>query len=120
MTARRVLGALAASVLVLTAPSAASTAASAASAVSTARAVSDARTESTVSDATASACNPKASSLRPSGPPQVIAGSFMAKIRARGFLIAGVDQSTYHFGYLNPLDGNIEGCLLYTSDAADE
>lgn len=33
----------------------------------------------------------------------------MAKIRARGFLIAGVDQSTFHFGYLNPLDGKIEG-----------
>jgi polar amino acid transport system substrate-binding protein len=57
----------------------------------------------------AAACNPKASSLRPSGPPQVTSGSFMAKIRARGFLIAGVDQSTYHFGFLNPLDGKIEG-----------
>jgi polar amino acid transport system substrate-binding protein len=33
----------------------------------------------------------------------------MAKIRARGYLIAGVDQSTYHFGYLNPLDAKIEG-----------
>jgi polar amino acid transport system substrate-binding protein len=33
----------------------------------------------------------------------------MAKIRARGYLIAGVDQSTYRFGYLNPLDGKIEG-----------
>ncbi len=59
--------------------------------------------------AAASACNPKASSLRPSGPPQVTSGSFMAKIRARGFLIAGVDQSTYHFGFLNPLSGQIEG-----------
>jgi len=57
----------------------------------------------------ASACDPKASSLRPSGQPQVTSGSFMAKIRARGFLIAGVDQSTYHFGFLNPLDGKIEG-----------
>ena len=36
-------------------------------------------------------------------------GSFMAKIRARGYLIAGVDQSTYHFGFLNPLNGKIEG-----------
>ena len=36
-------------------------------------------------------------------------GSFMAKIRARGYLIAGVDQSTYHFGFLNPLTGQIEG-----------
>ena len=33
----------------------------------------------------------------------------MAKIRARGFLIAGVDQSTYHFGFLSPLTGKIEG-----------
>ena len=54
-------------------------------------------------------CDPTASSLRPSGPPQVTPGSFMAKIRARGYLIAGVDQSTYHFGFLNPLTGQIEG-----------
>jgi polar amino acid transport system substrate-binding protein len=59
--------------------------------------------------AAANSCDPKASSLRPSGPPQVTAGSFMAKIRARGYLIAGVDQSTYHFGFLNPLSGQIEG-----------
>ena len=62
-----------------------------------------------VSAPAASTCDPKASSLRPSGPPQVTAGSFMAKIRARGYLIAGVDQSTYHFGFLNPLSGQIEG-----------
>ena len=55
------------------------------------------------------ACNPIASSLRPAGPPQVTPGSFMATIRARGYLIAGVSQSTYHFGFLNPLDGKIEG-----------
>ncbi len=59
--------------------------------------------------ASAPSCNPAASSLSPSGPPQVTAGSFMAKIRARGYLIAGVDQSTYHFGFLNPLNGQIEG-----------
>jgi polar amino acid transport system substrate-binding protein len=53
-------------------------------------------------------CDPTAS-LRPSGPPRVIPGSFMARIRARGYLIAGVDQSTYHFGYLNPRNGKIEG-----------
>jgi polar amino acid transport system substrate-binding protein len=57
----------------------------------------------------AASCNPKASSLAPSGSPQVTQGSFMAKIRARGYLIAGVDQSTYHFGFLNPLNGRIEG-----------
>jgi polar amino acid transport system substrate-binding protein len=59
--------------------------------------------------AAATACNPKAASLAPNGAPQVTTGSFMAKIRARGYLIAGVDQSTYHFGYLNPLDNAIEG-----------
>jgi len=53
-------------------------------------------------------CDPTAS-LRPHGPPTVIPGSYMASIRARGYLIAGVDQSTYHFGYLNPFDGQIEG-----------
>ena len=57
----------------------------------------------------ASTCDPKASSLRPAGPPQVTPGTFMAKIRARGYLVAGVDQSTYHFGFLNPLNGQIEG-----------
>jgi polar amino acid transport system substrate-binding protein len=67
------------------------------------------RTASAAGQVSAGACNPKASSLRPSGPPQVTPGSFMAKIRARGFLIAGVDQNTYHFGFLNPLDGQIEG-----------
>jgi polar amino acid transport system substrate-binding protein len=59
--------------------------------------------------AAAPSCDPKASSLRPPGSPQVTSGSFMAKIRARGHLIAGVDQSTYHFGFLNPLNGQIEG-----------
>ena len=33
----------------------------------------------------------------------------MARIRARGYLIAGVDQNTYHFGYLDPLNSKIEG-----------
>jgi polar amino acid transport system substrate-binding protein len=59
--------------------------------------------------APAASCNPKASSIRPSGPPQVTGGSFMARIKARGSLIVGVDQSTYHFGFLNPLDKQIEG-----------
>ena len=54
------------------------------------------------------ACDPTAS-LRPAGPPQVTPGSFMARIRARGYLIAGVDQNSYHFGYLSPLTGKIEG-----------
>ncbi len=67
------------------------------------------RTGSTVRTASAASCNPKASSLSPSGPPQVTAGSFMAKIRARGYLIAGVDQNTYHFGFLSPFTGQVEG-----------
>ena len=57
----------------------------------------------------APSCNPKASSIRPSGAPQVTSGSYMATIKARGYLIAGVDQSTYHFGFLNPLNKQIEG-----------
>ncbi len=62
-----------------------------------------------VASSAAPSCNQKASSIRPSGPPRVTAGSFMATIKARGYLIAGVDQSTYHFGFLNPLDKQIEG-----------
>jgi polar amino acid transport system substrate-binding protein len=54
-------------------------------------------------------CDPDAS-LRPgAGGPQVTAGSDMARIRARGYLIAGVSESEYHLGYLNPLTGQIEG-----------
>jgi polar amino acid transport system substrate-binding protein len=55
-------------------------------------------------------CDPAASSLAPlPGPPQVTPGSFMAKIKARGYLIAGVDANTYHFEYYNPGDGSFEG-----------
>jgi polar amino acid transport system substrate-binding protein len=57
----------------------------------------------------APSCNPVASSLRPAGPPRVTPGSFMARIRARGYLIAGVSQSTYPFGFYNPLNGKTEG-----------
>ena len=67
------------------------------------------RAASAVGHASVAACNPDASSLRPSGPPQVTSGSFMAKIRARGYLIAGVDQNTYDFGFRNPFNGQIEG-----------
>ena len=56
----------------------------------------------------AAACNPEAS-LRPLGPPTVTSRSFMATIRRRGYLIAGVDQNAYHFGYLNPFNGQIQG-----------
>jgi polar amino acid transport system substrate-binding protein len=36
-------------------------------------------------------------------------GSFMARIRRRGWLIAGVDQNTLLFGYLRPSTARIEG-----------
>jgi polar amino acid transport system substrate-binding protein len=48
-------------------------------------------------------------SLRPSGPPQVTPGSFMAKIRARGYLVAGVDPTRYDFSDLNPVTGKMQG-----------
>jgi polar amino acid transport system substrate-binding protein len=68
------------------------------------------RAASAVGHGSVAACNPYASSLRPPpGPPQVTSGSFMAKIRARGYLIAGVDQNTYDFGFRNPANGQIEG-----------
>ena len=72
-------------------------------------AIHEATAVKAVSAPAAETCDPTASSLRPSGPPQVTSGSFMAKIRARGYLIAGVDQSTYRFGFLNPLNNQIEG-----------
>jgi polar amino acid transport system substrate-binding protein len=37
------------------------------------------------------------------------AGSFMAAIYARGHLVVGVDQTTFHFGYFNPANAKIEG-----------
>ncbi|WP_034289373.1 glutamate ABC transporter substrate-binding protein [Amycolatopsis benzoatilytica] len=51
-------------------------------------------------------CNPLASlapaGLDPSGPT-------LAKIKERGKLIAGVDQTTYLFGFRNPKTGKLEG-----------
>lgn len=55
------------------------------------------------------ACNPAASLRPPAGPPTVTPGSFMATIRKRGYLKVGVSLNTYHMGYLNPSDGQIEG-----------
>ena len=78
-------------------------------AIQAGQATKTAQAAKAVSAPAAAACDPTASSLRPSGPPQVTPGSFMAKIRSRGHLIAGVDQSTYHFGFFNPLSNQIEG-----------
>ncbi|MGZ4216508.1 MAG: glutamate ABC transporter substrate-binding protein [Solirubrobacteraceae bacterium] len=36
-------------------------------------------------------------------------GSFMAKIKRRGYLLAGVNTGFLGFGYLNPFTGHIEG-----------
>ncbi|TNC22853.1 glutamate ABC transporter substrate-binding protein [Amycolatopsis alkalitolerans] len=46
-------------------------------------------------------------SLAPS--PGIPSGSTMADIRRRGRLIAGVDQTTYLFGFFNPANGQLEG-----------
>ncbi|HEY3980511.1 MAG TPA: glutamate ABC transporter substrate-binding protein [Streptosporangiaceae bacterium] len=54
-------------------------------------------------------CHPEASLRPPAGAPRLTAGSDMARIRARGYLIAGVSESEYHQGYLNPLTGQTEG-----------
>lgn len=61
----------------------------------------------------APACNPYASSRRPTGalppPGRMPVGSTMAKILAHGTLRVGVDQNTYKFGYRDPASGQIVG-----------
>jgi polar amino acid transport system substrate-binding protein len=58
-------------------------------------------------------CGQVTASLRPPAamptPTRMPAGSFMARIQRRGYLIAGVDQNTLLFAYFNPLDGQLEG-----------
>lgn len=51
-------------------------------------------------------CDPTAS-LSPAG--ASTSSPSVAKIKARGKLIAGVDQTTYLFGFRNPKTGNLEG-----------
>jgi polar amino acid transport system substrate-binding protein len=53
-------------------------------------------------------CNATAS-LAPAGGTAIPAGSTMDKIRQRGKLIVGVDQTTFLFGFRNPTTGNLEG-----------
>ena len=50
---------------------------------------------------------PDATNLVPGG--ALPSGSYMAKIRARGRLIAGVSADTLLFGFRNPFSGNLEG-----------
>ena len=64
-------------------------------------------------NAQGAACSEVKESLRPEGPvppPGAMpAGSTMARIAARGRLIAGVDQGKYLVGYRNPITGRLEG-----------
>jgi polar amino acid transport system substrate-binding protein len=63
--------------------------------------------------ATGANCGDPTRSLRPPAqlppPGNMPAGSTMQKIEQRGFLIAGVDQNTYLFGYRNPQNNTLEG-----------
>jgi polar amino acid transport system substrate-binding protein len=67
---------------------------------------------STSAAATNNSCNAVAS-LRPSAPlpapGKMPAGSFMAKIEQAGHLTAGVDQSTFLWGYRDPQSGQLTG-----------
>jgi polar amino acid transport system substrate-binding protein len=58
-------------------------------------------------------CANKTASLRPPAtmpaPGAMPPGSFMAAIKRRGYLIAGVNAGLLDFGYLNPATGKIEG-----------
>lgn len=58
-------------------------------------------------------CANLTASLRPPTtmptPAAMPAGSFMAAIQRRGYLIAGVNSAQLDFGYLNPATGQIEG-----------
>jgi polar amino acid transport system substrate-binding protein len=58
-------------------------------------------------------CGDLTASLRPPAtlpaPGHMPAGSFMATIQKRGYLIAGVNAGALDFGYLNPFTGQIEG-----------
>jgi polar amino acid transport system substrate-binding protein len=74
--------------------------------------VGTAPSPSRVAPAPDQSCDPTAS-LRPSGPlpppGQPPAGSTMAEIVERGRLIAGVDQTTYPFGFRDPFTGELAG-----------
>jgi polar amino acid transport system substrate-binding protein len=81
-------------------------------------AIGDAHAATAVGQTSAASCNPEAVSLRPPpGPPQVTADSFMATIQKHGTLIAGVDQNTYPFGFLNPSNEQTQGFDIDMIDA---
>jgi polar amino acid transport system substrate-binding protein len=62
---------------------------------------------------TVRSCGPVTASLRPPAampaPGAMPSGSYMAQIQRHGYLIAGVDQNTLLFSYLNPLNGQLQG-----------
>ena len=73
-------------------------------------------TTTTTTSATAnttSNCGRLTASLHPPGvmpsPGAMPAGSLMARIERRGYLVAGVDQNTLLLAYFNPRDHQIEG-----------
>jgi polar amino acid transport system substrate-binding protein len=63
--------------------------------------------------APAPTCSNPTASLRPPSPMPspggMTPGTTMARIQARGYLIAGVDQNTFLFGYRDPKTNAIEG-----------
>ncbi|MDJ0379785.1 glutamate ABC transporter substrate-binding protein [Streptomyces sp. G-G2] len=50
-------------------------------------------------------CLDPEASLRPPG----VDGSAIARIKAAGKLVAGVDQNSFRWGYRNPVDGKLDG-----------
>jgi polar amino acid transport system substrate-binding protein len=64
--------------------------------------------DKTSSGTTVNTCNALASQ-RPTNGTSVLNGSTMEKIKERGKLIAGVDQTTFLFGFRNPTTGTLEG-----------
>jgi polar amino acid transport system substrate-binding protein len=63
--------------------------------------------------ATSATCGDPTASIPPPGtmpaPGSMPAGSWMEHIKERGYLIAGVDQNTYLWGYLDPKSGQYSG-----------
>jgi polar amino acid transport system substrate-binding protein len=72
-----------------------------------------ATTTSTASTSAEPSCGEVTASLHPPAvmptPGSMPAGSYMAHIKRRGYLVAGVDQNTLLLGYFNPRDHEIEG-----------
>ncbi|MFJ7203020.1 glutamate ABC transporter substrate-binding protein [Streptomyces sp. NPDC098789] len=50
-------------------------------------------------------CQDPEASLRPAG----VDGAAIARIKAAGKLVAGVDQNSFRWGYRNPVDGKLDG-----------